>query len=156
MNVIFCDLASLVLQVSNQQENIQPRFKRLKNHQSTIIGSAALHSHVKHVGEYVVLLLNGETIQSGSITRPLSVQAYNALLPSIWSLLNSTGQKLSDDVFDATVNHAIRISSTSSVKRLTVEFLSRLALVSLTSLSYVARLTFSPPAGYRSNLPWYF
>jgi pre-rRNA-processing protein IPI1 len=162
MNVIFCDLASLLVQVSNRQGYTQPQphVKHVKNRHLSKIPNAALHSHVERVGEYVILLLNGESIQPQTTTRPLSVQAYSALLPSIWSLLNSAShQELSDDVFEATVNHAIRVSSMSSVKRLTLDFLSRLALVSSPITGCCVETNIYTPlliVGYGINLSRHF
>ncbi|TFY71908.1 hypothetical protein EVG20_g1081 [Dentipellis fragilis] len=61
-----------------------------------------------------------------------NAQAYSALLPSIWSLLNSATHEhedMSDRVLETVIDHAIRAPSTSKVKRSTIEFLSRLVLL---------------------------
>jgi len=62
---------------------------------------------------------------------------YVALLPTIWALLNqpkenytqTQGEAHSHTVLSAMLDHAIRITPSSAVKALTVEFVARLLLV---------------------------
>lgn len=86
------------------------------------------------VSTYVVQLLRGEA-RSGpantSLARPILATAYTSLLPTLWSLVCSDAQdEDGTDVFGALVEHAMKTSSTSAVKRPAVDFLARLLLVS--------------------------
>ena len=87
---------------------------------------------VERVGEHVVQLLRGESGLSSQSSRPLSLGAYIALSPTIWSLLNNSGSgrhEMANKVFAAVIEHAIKTPSKSMVKKATIEFLGRLILV---------------------------
>ncbi|KAI0062344.1 hypothetical protein BV25DRAFT_1856310, partial [Artomyces pyxidatus] len=133
LNLIFCELASIsVLALPPQAADpSSKRFQRKTDTTKRAHGSSLIQ--VEHVGEYVVELLKGEPANSQSLSRHITAQSYVALLPSLWSLLNMGGadhSETSDRVLEATLDHAMRISSSSAVKRPSVEFLSRLVLVS--------------------------
>jgi len=82
------------------------------------------------VSEYVVQLLRGEASAPGSLARPVGAAAYSALLPTIWSLLNSEASTAEDGaVLPVVVEHAMKAGSTSAVKRSTIDFLGRLVLL---------------------------
>lgn len=76
-------------------------------------------------------------LQTRSIAHPmgqsLSATAYSAILPTIWSLLNSKNGSVRERVWAATVAHCSRTSTGSGVKKLSIEFVGRLVLVSLPS-----------------------
>ena len=85
------------------------------------------------VSEYVSLLLSGEANSADGLSRPLTLAAYCALLPTMWSLVNNIGQgsdgSVGEGMVKTAVDHAMRIGSTGASKRATVEFVGRLMLV---------------------------
>lgn len=86
----------------------------------------------EEVKKYVIALLGGDSSPSRP-TLSLSVTEYRALLPSLWSLIDnhpSSTVSPSPDVLEAIIRHAIRVSSKSSVKGTTIEFVASLAWVS--------------------------
>lgn len=105
--------------------------------------NATLSLQLSHVSNYVVHLLSGEpsSSQPNALCRHISTQAYIALMPTIWSLINNPSNGVAvpngidedgDDtrsVLAAVLAHAMKCSSTSAVKRPAVEFVSRLVLV---------------------------
>lgn len=70
----------------------------------------------------------------------LSASGYAALLPTIWSLLSDArdGRRMEQEdvtlrrrqVWDAVLDHGSRASTTSAVKKLVVEFIGRVYVVS--------------------------
>lgn len=142
LNVIYCELTALLVLVSFRRPSgdisRKARFPTSRSHAS---------SHVKHeskltlqaglVRTYVTRLLLGEDNSGAQISRPLIPMMYIALLPTIWALLNqpkeshtrSQGEASTDTVLSAMLDHAIRTTSNSAVKRLTVEFVARILLV---------------------------
>lgn len=139
LSVIYCELTSLLVLVSHQSgtRNVHrgnrfgtPRHKSwspLKRHFSLGLQSDLVKS-------YVIGLLNGDGGSGAQLPRPISAAMYTALLPTIWALLNQKSGEVSEressSVLTATLDHAMRTSSGSAVKRLTVEFVGRLLLVS--------------------------
>ncbi|KAG1826020.1 uncharacterized protein BJ212DRAFT_1317584 [Suillus subaureus] len=139
LNVIYCELTALLVLVSFRRPSgdilRKVRFPTSRSHAST--------SHVKHEGKlalqaglvrtYVTRLLLGEDSSGAQISRPLIPTMYIALLPTIWALLNqpkeshtrSQGEVPTDTVLSAMLDHAIRTTSSSAVKALTVEFVAR-------------------------------
>lgn len=81
------------------------------------------------VNEYVFHLLAGEVNPADVLSRSLTLAAYSALLPTLWSLVSSGGG-VGEDTIEVVVDHAMRIGSTGASKRATVEFVGRLMLVS--------------------------
>ena len=82
-------------------------------------------------------VLRGEMSASSglqpAISRSIGPSAYTALLPTIWALIDGEvleNSNPNEDVFTAVLEHATRASSTSAVKRHTVEFVGRILLVS--------------------------
>lgn len=95
----------------------------------------------ERVSEYVVKLLRGEPSSGMQLGRPLTPEAYIALLPSIWSLLNQPSlneKEMSAEVLQATLEHATKASPKSAVKKAAIEFVARLALVREYSSSYTS------------------
>ena len=140
LNLIYCELTSLLVLASAQHPEKTPTTRgKARIMGPALAGASSLR--VERVGEYVVTVLRGEALSSHTVARPIPAQAYIALLPTIWSLLNSTPD-LSGPVLEATIDHAMRCPSMSAVKRSTVEFVSRLVLVSLfCRREYVPTLT---------------
>lgn len=83
------------------------------------------------VSEYVTQLLRGEVASVSQLGRPLTSAAYVALLPTIWALISSptTSQRMSTPILQAVVEHAVKVSSKSALKRPTIELVARLVLV---------------------------
>jgi pre-rRNA-processing protein IPI1 len=124
LNIIFCELNSLLILSS---ENVPPtgtNKRRSVGHVTSV--------QAERVSEHVVQLLHGESGLSSQLGRSLSLGAYIALSPTIWSLLSnpSSGRdEMANKVFAAVIEHAIKTPSKSTVKKATIEFLGRLVLV---------------------------
>lgn len=143
LNVIYCELTAMLVLVSFRRPSgdisRKARFPTSRSHASS--------SHVKHEGKltlqaglvrtYVTRLLLGEDNSGAQISKPLIPTMYIALLPTIWALLNqpkeshtwNQGEAPTDTVLSAMLDHAIRTTSNSAVKGLTVEFVARILLV---------------------------
>ncbi|CCM05152.1 uncharacterized protein FIBRA_07361 [Fibroporia radiculosa] len=144
LNLIYCELTSFLV-LANPQAPRQQRIKPVRGRrqrfsaQSRADGfSAPLPTvQVSRVSEYVIQTLRGEVpagASQTSLARPITPTIYLALLPTIWSLLNSPRRlpgesDMSDAVLRVVVEHAIKASSTSVVKKCTVDFLARLVLL---------------------------
>ncbi|KAL6304291.1 hypothetical protein BKA93DRAFT_733535 [Sparassis latifolia] len=133
VNLIFCELTSFLVLASPDASDAvhtssrRPRAKRVPKHAASV-SSAPLQ--ISRVSEYVVGLLRGD-VPSGTaqLPRPITPAAYMALLPTIWSLLSTVEEGASGAVLSVLVDHAIKVSSTSAVKRRTIDFLARLILL---------------------------
>jgi pre-rRNA-processing protein IPI1 len=82
------------------------------------------------VGEFIQRKLEGQLGSSG-IATPIGPTAYLDFLPTIWAFIvkSAPSDSGSNPILMAALNHAIKTSSKSASKRLTIEFVSRLALV---------------------------
>lgn len=139
LSVIYCELASLLVLVSHRSGTRVVRrgnrfgASRLKSW-SSLKHQFSFESQAEFVKSYVIRLLNGDGGSGAQLPRPISAAMYTALLPTIWALLNQRGETRAEGepspVLVATLDHAMRTSSGSAVKRLTVEFIGRLLLVS--------------------------
>ncbi|KAH9847335.1 hypothetical protein C2E23DRAFT_741971 [Lenzites betulinus] len=143
LNLIFCELSSLLVLASQNNGKRAPAPRKSKarttrtNRASSSAESASVASarQIERVSEYIVRLLRGETSSAGaqqSIPRPITSQAYVSLLPTIWSLLNSATADAADStstLFSAVMEHAVKTSSASAVKRHTIDFVGRLILL---------------------------
>ncbi|KAF8140186.1 hypothetical protein EV363DRAFT_1393099 [Boletus edulis] len=138
LSVIYCELLSLLILVSHQSgtRNMDRRNRfRAPRHTflSPLKSRFSLSSQVDLVKSYVIRLLQGDGGSGAQLSRPISVAIYTALLPTIWALLNQrSGDQPEQEpsaVLTATLDHAMRASSVSAVKRLTVEFVGRLLLL---------------------------
>ncbi|OBZ80001.1 Testis-expressed sequence 10 protein [Grifola frondosa] len=131
LNLIFCELSSFLVLSSPSAHTSHPhdpkhRPSRVRRGPTTA-QYASPAPQIERVSEYVVQLLRGEA-SPGSLPRPITPAAYTALLPTIWSLINSPTAEASD-VLRVVVEQATRASSQSTVKRHTVDFLGRLILL---------------------------
>lgn len=142
LNVIYCELTSLVVLVSSWWSSGGGR-------EDTRMSSLSRRASLKHtkasksdirtepVCSYIIRVLNGGGEAGALLPRPLTASAYIALLPSVWALLNrapgisSDLEDVSPSVVSAILDHATRTTPGSAVKRLTVEFVARLLLVSM-------------------------
>lgn len=137
--MIYCELASLLVLVSHQSGT---RAVRRGNRfgASRPKSSSSLKNHFSFdvqadlVKSYVIQLLHGDGGSGAQLPRPISAAMYTALLPTIWALLNQKNEKGPEkegsSVLAATIDHAMKTTSGSAVKRLTIEFVGRLLLVS--------------------------
>ncbi|KAI0315863.1 hypothetical protein OF83DRAFT_1061342 [Amylostereum chailletii] len=144
LNLAVCELTSLVSLASKNKTATIP-VKRSRREQ-------ALPVQISRVSEYVVRLLAGEPSTSFALLRHIFAQTYAALLPTLWALLSGNGPnaeadpETSSEVLYATLEHAMRASSTSAVKRSTVEFIARLVLLE-TDVTYAGGFTLAKSAG---------
>ncbi|KAG8219873.1 hypothetical protein J3R82DRAFT_852 [Butyriboletus roseoflavus] len=135
LSVIYCELASLLVLVSGSMDMHRgSRFRApcykpsppLKSHFSFNLQAGVVKS-------YVIRLLQGDGGSGAQLSRPISAAVYTALLPTIWALLNQRSghqpEKERSSVLMATLDHAMKTSSGSAVKRVTVEFVGRLLLL---------------------------
>ena len=121
--------------------NLRTNRERSRQAHSTIqVSEGILSLQTERVREYIIQLLRGEALSGSQVGRLLTPAGYTALLPTIWSLLNqplADEHLTSSDVLQAMLEHATKTSSNSIVKKLGIEFVARLALVS-TPHSYLA------------------
>jgi pre-rRNA-processing protein IPI1 len=121
----------------------------------------ALPPQLPAVTAHIIRLLRGEPApgSSGTMARPISAQAYIAVLPSLWALINVPATRQAskqpkrdedvsgvEDVLRAALEHALRASSASAVKQASVEFIGRLVLVSAYLL--VCRIVYAHCPGH--------
>ncbi|KAJ3490534.1 hypothetical protein NLI96_g1373 [Meripilus lineatus] len=143
LNVIFCELTSLQL-LSSTNENRPTKSKSRPTRTPTTNRKVTSDprstipspSQAERVGQYVIQLLQGGSGSGpgshASLPRPLSSSAYNAILPTIWAILSNDGMSEGvsvDALLTTLVDHAIRTSSASPVKKSTIDVLGRLVLV---------------------------
>ncbi|KIJ68364.1 hypothetical protein HYDPIDRAFT_36848 [Hydnomerulius pinastri MD-312] len=143
LNVTYCELTSLLVLISShpstgnaQRRNPRSRSSHQKASPGSVKGNTKLNVQADLVSSYITRLLKGEGESGAQLPRPVSPTVYTTLLPTIWALLNQaagSGAQLEEDesssVLSATLDHALRTTSTSAVKRLTVEFVARLLLL---------------------------
>ena len=84
------------------------------------------------VTAYVLARLRGEPLSSYRGGQPLSASDYVAILPTVWTLIKSPSESTMTPnlLLEALLDHALGISSKSGCKRLSVEFMGRVVLVS--------------------------
>ncbi|KAG0708942.1 hypothetical protein DFH29DRAFT_889805 [Suillus ampliporus] len=143
LNVIYCELTALLVLVSFRRQlgdisrKTRSQTPRLSASSSQVKHEGKLALQAGLVRTYVTRLLLGEDNSSAQISRPLIPTMYTALLPTIWALLNqpkeshmrTQDEAHSHTVLSATLDHAIRTTSSSAVKVLTVEFVARILLL---------------------------
>ncbi|KAF9460822.1 hypothetical protein BDZ94DRAFT_1374995 [Collybia nuda] len=131
VNLVFCELTSLLL-LENEKELVPVvRLKGKQGLSSVNETKVSLSIQILRVSEYVIQLLRGESIVT-RLGKPLTAAAYLALLPTIWALLNdvtATHRSTSSDVLKATVEHALKASSKSALKQMSIEFIAQLVLL---------------------------
>lgn len=144
--LIFCELSSFLVLASQRNRSRPPAKSQArgqpKRTRATHPAPSVVHPRqIEHVSAYIIQLLQGQAPSSGvpsSLPRPITPQAYVALLPTIWSLVNAHSSYSEDaaaTLFGAVIEHANRASSTSAVKRHTIEFIGRMMLVSACDLN---------------------
>ena len=135
LNLIFCELTSVLLLFSDCTAPTKadiPRARRgiEKGRGGPKSPSGSLEIVVDRVSDYVIGLLQGNQDAQSVGVRSMTPSAYSSLLPTIWALISDEGKERAQDVVDAVVEHSLKASSTSAVKRHTLDFLGRLVLVS--------------------------
>ncbi|PPR00489.1 hypothetical protein CVT24_005549 [Panaeolus cyanescens] len=126
MNLIFCELISLLVHTSasRDQKTTRKRTQRLggpfeRNKLSIQIG---------RVMTYITRRLYGEASSPSHIAVQINARAYLACLPTIWGFISNDCSK---EMIRAVLDHALKTTSKSTCKGLTVEFVGRLALLGL-------------------------
>ena len=134
LNLTFCELTSLLTLHHAEPLPSNPRSRSHRSKAKTTQKSNPVTSlPLDRVSEYVSRLLAGEVNPADGLSRPLTVAAYSALLPTLWSLMSNVGGSpgggVGEDTVRVVVDHAMRIGSTGASKRVTVEFVGMLMLV---------------------------
>lgn len=95
----------------------------------------SIQIQISQVKDFVSCLLRGVSMSPNTVGRQITAQEYMALVPTLWMLLNSNldcgGVDEDIDILCVLLDHARQVSSAAAAKRPTVDFLSRLILVSL-------------------------
>jgi hypothetical protein len=139
LNISYCELTSLLVLRSWTIPTNHNRIndKQTRRGPTTQTSETRLLAQTAAVSEYVSRLLKGEAVTS-QMGRPLAPTAYIALLPTIWSLLNSPATQGQDQssagMLQIVVEHATKTSSKSVLKRLTTEFVARVILAGFTAM----------------------
>ncbi|EJD51895.1 hypothetical protein AURDEDRAFT_181478 [Auricularia subglabra TFB-10046 SS5] len=129
LNLIYCELTGLCALGHNASAAVADARSRPHGKGKQRRRPLEITSQVERISDFVIGLLD-----TSKVGNTLSADAYRSLLPSIWSLLNSSDLALAedsgqDDIFAATVWHAIQCSSTGPVKPLATAFVASLLLL---------------------------
>jgi pre-rRNA-processing protein IPI1 len=133
---MFCEFTSLLLLANEKKTTRVSRGKARQAKQLSLSANGSTNTlsiQTQHISEYVVQLLRGESVAASQLGKSLTTIGYLALLPTIWALLNNTmahHHNMTSGVLKATVDHALKTSSKSALKRVTIEFVAQLVLVS--------------------------
>ncbi|KAG6819451.1 hypothetical protein H0H93_011800, partial [Arthromyces matolae] len=139
LNLIFCELTSLLLLATNAEASRLKRrgkTRQTNNGSNFNKGNNQLTIQTQRVSEYILQILGGQAAGGTQLGRALTPAAYVSLLPAIWGLMNnittsSTQQESTKSaILDAVISHSLKTSSKSSLKRVTIEFVARLVLLS--------------------------
>jgi pre-rRNA-processing protein IPI1 len=119
LNLISCELIALAL---NPSGGLSQK-RKVRGH--------SLPSQTERVTAYITRRLRAEFGVAGQLDTPISPAAYHALLPAIWAFIDSPSSSphQSEELIHATLDHALKVTSKSACKRLTLEFVGRLMLV---------------------------
>lgn len=100
-------------------------------------------AQIDRVSQYIVDTLKGKCVGQpvSALSRPMTAAAYGSILPTIWTLLNNTDASCAEAILGAIVEHAMQCSSTSAVKRRSIEFLGRLILVGVSLTTVPTHIT---------------
>ncbi|KAF7320428.1 Ipi1-N domain-containing protein [Mycena kentingensis (nom. inval.)] len=125
LNLIYCELSSLVV-LTAAGISTRPSKRAAARGKDTTL------QQTERVSAYVIQLLRGEATGSSQLGRPLTPDAYLALLPTIWSLVNNPdpdARHMARDVILAVIDHGRKVPSKSAVKQMTLEFVARILLL---------------------------
>ncbi|KAH9950477.1 hypothetical protein B0H21DRAFT_723497 [Amylocystis lapponica] len=133
LNLIFCELTSFLVLASPASADAQhrPAERAVSSHvQSSSLLIIQCHIPAGRPRERIRGAAPARRGIVGIAPAAYHRHGYTALLPTIWSLINSPHARgASSTVLQAVAEHAVKISSTSAVKRHTVDFLGRLVLL---------------------------
>ncbi|KAJ3568803.1 hypothetical protein NP233_g5483 [Leucocoprinus birnbaumii] len=121
LNLIYCELTSLLVLRLTPTTSIKPG-RSLKP-------SNTLTMQVSAVSGYITEFLRGQNTSTSQIPHSIQANAYLALLPSVWAIINTDLSSHTSDVLQALLDHANKTSSKSSTKRIAIEFVARLLLL---------------------------
>ncbi|KAG6911904.1 hypothetical protein DXG01_000151 [Tephrocybe rancida] len=138
LNLIFCELTSLLVLTTNAEVSRLTRRGKARQINSSASANKLknpLSIQTRRVSDYILQLLSGGSASGSQLGRALTPAAYVALLPAIWALLNNTTgstqhRSTVSAILSATITHSIKTSSKSALKRLTIEFVAQLILLS--------------------------
>ncbi|RDB28596.1 Testis-expressed sequence 10 protein [Hypsizygus marmoreus] len=136
LNLIFCELSSLLVLTTHEESSRLTRRGRIRQKSRALLhpthSNNTLSIQTLRVNEYILQLLRGEPVSSSQLGKPLTPAAYSALLPAIWALLNDATldhREVSNAMLLAILEHSVKTSSKSALKKPTLEFISRLLLL---------------------------
>jgi pre-rRNA-processing protein IPI1 len=130
LNLLFCELTSFLLRPASHglTEN-----RAARPTSTTRVTNRPFVPHIDRVCEYVVKALKGDntgqTHSTSSLARAMSAAAYVSILPTVWALLNHSDLERVKEICGTILEHSIKTTSASPVKRHTIEFIGRLILV---------------------------
>ncbi|KAF8807480.1 hypothetical protein BYT27DRAFT_7165165 [Phlegmacium glaucopus] len=126
-NLIFCEISSILV---NASRNCPPRSTKNGKQTTKRAPFKKFSIQIDRVAQYIIRRLRGEA-NSTQNSSMLTASPYLSLLPTIWAIINKPGlnQQEADEIIHATLDHALKVSSKSACKPLTVEFVARLFLL---------------------------
>ncbi|KAJ2914864.1 hypothetical protein MD484_g5554, partial [Candolleomyces efflorescens] len=145
-NLIYCELAALLMIASKGDSRVSRKRKAREPQSSSSRSSSKRNGHetlrkqAAAISDFITEKLQGRSTSSSSgISSNISPSAYLTLLPTIWTLISNNDLvpladpqdqqgSNSNEVLQVTLDHAVKVSSKSACKRLTVEFVARLVL----------------------------
>lgn len=147
-NLIYCELtALLMIALKGESSRSGPKRKARggegasSSTASTSKRKEALRKQAAGISDFIMEKLRGGAGASSTsgVSSHISPAAYLTLLPTIWTLINNNTtlaapeeqrqQVQHNEMLQVALDHALKVSSKVAAKRLTVEFVSRLALV---------------------------
>ncbi|KAH8102453.1 hypothetical protein BXZ70DRAFT_1063256 [Cristinia sonorae] len=166
LNLTFCELSSLLVIATSSSKTPHPPQRRApigrnaaKRPASSVVPQVnGAPLQVERVKSYVIHLLRGE-LPRGSNTQnalphPITHATYLALAPTIWAFISTSEQGQTDELLVALLDHAIRVSSGSAVKKATVDFLGLLSLL-CTDPQFCGAFTLrQSPEGHQKFQEW--
>ncbi|KAH9063528.1 hypothetical protein EDB87DRAFT_1673571 [Lactarius vividus] len=127
LNIVFCELTSLLVLACSAQPVVQSNSKKRDG--------TSVQAQISQVKDFVACLLRGVSRSPNTVGRQITAQEYMALLPTLWMLLNSNldcGADEDIDILCVLLDHARQVSSTAIAKRPTLDFVVRLILLETT------------------------
>ncbi|KAJ3559764.1 hypothetical protein NM688_g137 [Phlebia brevispora] len=134
LNLTFCELSSILMLRQQVNHSSEPSHSAGKRPSVPTEGIKPFYAD--RVRRYVLSALRGGAsvishVQP-SLARSISPSAYSALLPTIWALViyvDAEHGESHGELLNALVDHSMSLSSNSTVKRHTVDFLGRLIIL---------------------------
>jgi len=126
-NLIFCEISSILV---NSSRSCTSRSTKKEKQQTKRTPSKRVSIQIDRVAQYIIRRLRGEA-NSAQIRTMLTDSSYLSLLPTIWAIINkpASNRQEADGIIHATLDHALKVSSKSACKPLTIEFVARLLLL---------------------------